>query len=267
MKNTAYHPSLTKLSKYTTYTDYLVEYSRFKDWKSIRDSFNYVLFKTPPAADRIITSRMGTFWCRGNTNDFQYVNFAYEKQVKNYIFKNRRQYDYFIDIGACMGEYCIWLAKQGMPSIAFEPVPSNFKALSKNIALNKVQHMVTVLPLGLGNKAEKVYFDIKPVLTSASGIDRSYTGTETNVEIERFDNLLPRLPCTTDHRVIMKLDVEGMEVEVLQGAAEFIKKAKGIALVMEKTFSGEDNIRSFLTGLGNFTYQDIDEVNMVAIKQ
>jgi FkbM family methyltransferase len=267
MKNNAYHPSLTKLSKYTVYTDYLLEYYKHKDWKSIKDSFTYVLFKTPPASDRIVTSKMGTFWCRGNTNDFQYVNYAYEKQVKNYIFDNRKNYDYFIDIGACMGEYCIWLAKCGMPSIAFEPVPDNFKALSKNVELNRLQHMVTVLPVGLGSKAEKVYFDIKPVLTSASGIDRNYSGTETNVQIERFDDLLSQLPCTTEHRVMMKLDVEGMEVEVLQGAADFIRKAKGIALVMEKTFSGEDNIRQFLAGLGTFVYQDIDEVNMVAIKQ
>ncbi|EMR04350.1 FkbM family methyltransferase [Cesiribacter andamanensis] len=267
MKNTAYHPSLTNLAKYSTYTDYLLEYTKHKDWKSIKDSLKYVLFKTPPTTDRIITSKMGTFWCRGNTNDFQYVNYAYEKQVKNYIYKNRKQYDFFIDIGACMGEYCIWLAKAGMPSIAFEPVPSNFKALSKNVELNQMQQMVTVLPVGLGSKAEKVYFDIKPVLTSASGIDRSYQGPETNVEIKRFDDLLPELPCTPEHRVIMKLDVEGMEVEVLQGAADFIKKARGLALVMEKTFSGEDNIRNFLASLGTFVYEDIDEVNMVAIKQ
>lgn len=267
MKNTAYHPSLTNLAKYSTYTNYLLEYYKHKDWESIKDSFRYVLFKTPPTKDRIITSKMGTFWCRGNTNDFQYVNFAYEKAVKDYIYANRLHYDFFIDIGACMGEYCIWLAKAGMPSIAFEPVPDNFKALSKNVALNKLQKLVTVLPVGLGSKKHRAYFDIKPVLTSASGIDRSYTGTETNVQIERLDDLLPQLPCGPEHRVIMKLDVEGMEVEVLQGASEFIRKAKGIALVMEKTFSGEENIRNFLAGLGRFTYQDIDEVNMVAIKQ
>lgn len=267
MKNTAYHPSPFDISKYGTYTNYLLEYYRYKDWASIRDTFKYVLFRTPPTEDRVIHSRMGTFWCRGNTNDFQYVNYVYEKNVKNYIYSNRHKFDFFIDIGACMGEYCVWLAQQGMKCIAFEPVPKNFTALRKNVELNKLENMITALPVGLGDKSEEVYFDIKSVLTSASGIDRTYAGTEKNVRIERFDDLLPQLPCTPADRIIMKLDVEGMEVDALRGAAAFIKKVKNITLILEKTFAGEDNIRSFLASVGTFTYTDIDSVNMAAIKQ
>lgn len=267
MKKKVYHPSPLNILKYGTYTDYLLECYKNKDWQSIKDSFKYVLFKTPPKTDRIVKSRMGTFWCRGNTNDFQYVNYAYERGVKDYVAAHMPDYDFFIDIGACMGEYCIWLAKQGKKCIAFEPVPSNFKALSKNVEINKLQDYITIFPVGLGSKSEEVYFDIKDVLTSASGIDRNYSGQEKNVKIEVFDELLPKLPCTTDDAIMMKLDVEGMEVDVLTGAAEFLRKTKKVTLILEKTFSGEDNIRDFLAMLGTFVYKDIDEVNIAAIKQ
>ena len=230
MKKRTYHPSPINVLKYGTYTDYLVECYRNKDWESIKDSFKYVLFRTPPSSDRLIKSRMGTFWCRGNTNDFQYVNYAYERSVKDYIAANFNNFDCFIDIGACMGEYCIWLAQQGKKCVAFEPVPKNYLALSKNVEINKLQQYIKAFPIGLGSKSEEVYFEIQSVLTSASGIDRNYTGVERNVKIERFDDLQSQLPCTTDDRIMMKLDVEGMEVDVLTGAESFIKNVKSLYL-------------------------------------
>lgn len=267
MKKKIYHPSPLNVLKYGTYTDYLLECYRSKDWQSIKDSFKYVLFKTPPTTDRLVKSRMGTFWCRGNTNDFQYVNYAYERHVKEYIAREIKHYDVFIDVGACMGEYCIWLAQQDVRCIAFEPVPANFSALQKNVELNRLQHRICTFPVGLGSVQEEVYFDIKAVLTSASGIDRTYTGVEKNVKIERLDDLLPQLKIKKEQGVMMKLDVEGMEVDVLTGAESFIRNTKKLTLIMEKTFTGEDPIRKYLSSLGNFIFEDVDEVNLAAIKQ
>lgn len=267
MKNNAYHPSPLNISKYATYSDYLLECYRNRDWESIKDSFKYVLFKTPPTTDRIVKSRMGKFWCRANTNDFQYVNYAYERSVKDYIFRNLENFSYFFDIGACMGEYCVWLAQHGKRCVAFEPVPTNYKALTKNVEINNMQELIRTFPVGLGSKKEEVYFDIKPVLTSASGIDRNYTGTEKNVKIERLDDLMPQLSCTPDDAIMMKLDVEGMEVEALKGGENFLMNTKRLTLILEKTFAGEDNIRDYLATLGDFKYVDIDEVNIAAVKQ
>ena len=267
MKKKVYHPSPLNVLKYGTYTDYLIECYRSKDWQSIRDSFKYVLFKTPPTTDRLVRSRMGTFWCRGNTNDFQYVNYAYERHVKEYIASQIRHHDVFIDVGACMGEYCVWLAQQGMRCIAFEPVPANYQALRKNVEINNLQDRISSYPVGLGSIKEEVYFDIKTVLTSASGIDRTYTGVEKNVKIERLDDLLPELNIGSNQGVMMKLDVEGMEVDVLTGAENFIRNTRQLTLIMEKTFTGEDPIRKYLSSLGKFTFKDIDEVNLAAIKQ
>jgi FkbM family methyltransferase len=267
MKNNAYHPSPLNISKYATYTDYLLECYRNKDWQSIKDSFRYVLFRTPPTTDRLVKSRMGTFWCRANTNDFQYVNYAYERSVKDYLQRNIKSYNYFFDIGACMGEYCVWLAQQGIRCVAFEPVPMNYKALAKNVEINNMQNLIRTYPVGLGSKEEEVYFDIKPVLTSASGIDRTYTGPEKNVKIKRLDDLIPELGCSPKDGIMMKLDVEGMEVEVLKGGENFLKSARKLTLILEKTFSGENSIRDYLATIGNFRYEDIDEVNIAAIRQ
>src|SRR6266700_4038807 len=103
-------------------------------------------------------SGMGRFMVRKNTNDFQFINYAYEKAIKDYFIKNIDTFDVFIDVGACIGEYDIWLAKKGKRCIAVEPI--SFKGLERNIALNKAEDRIQVFPCGVGAKREKVYFEI-----------------------------------------------------------------------------------------------------------
>ena len=132
--NAHYKPSLFNPGKYFKYIDYFTEYLKAGDFKSLSASLKYVLVHQLPIEGFHASSRMGNFYIRPSTNDFQFINFAYERKVKNYIADNLDTFDVFIDIGACIGEYCIWLAKAGKKCIAIEPV--NFEAIKKNISLS-----------------------------------------------------------------------------------------------------------------------------------
>lgn len=258
-----YKPSLLNISKYVVYADYFKEYIVCKDFKSLGASLKYIFTHKLPDKDYNTSSRMGNFLIRKGTTDFQFINEAYERKVKKYIRDHMDSFDVFIDAGACIGEYCVWLAKAGKRCIAIEPV--NFEAVRKNIALNKLENRVQVFACGVGNRKERVYFNIPSGLPSSSYIERS-AAREPNVDIETLDSLVQEFNIAPGDRVLMKMDVEGMEPEVIEGARQFIAGQKNLTLIYEHFESDDYRNDKALSAIADFDFADIDSVNRVAIK-
>jgi FkbM family methyltransferase len=259
-----YKPSLFDFSKYAVYADYFKEYIACKDFKSLGASLKYMFTNKLPEKDYNTRSRMGHFLIRKGTTDFQFINEAYERKVKKYIREHINEFDVFIDAGACIGEYCIWLAKEGKRCIAIEPV--NFEAVRKNIALNGLENRIRLFTCGLGNKKERVYFHIPNGLPSSSYLERN-GAHEPNVDIETFDSLTPKFGIAPGDRVLMKMDVEGMEPELIEGARNFISGHQHLTLIYEHFESDDYRNDKALSAIARFDFADIDGVNRVAIKK
>ena len=260
-----YKPKWSDLHRYSTFIKYLKEYVSFGDFKSVKASLQYVIANKLPKQEYITHSRMGKFWIRKGTNDFQYINYTYEKHVKKYINDNLDAFDVFIDIGACIGEYCIWLSHHGKRCIAFEPV--NFKAIQKNVELNNKASQIKVFPCGLSNKREKVYFNILEDATGSSYYDRTQTNREPNVQLEAFDELFALMNIKETDRVLIKVDAEGMEAEVFQGAQQFIRRHKNLTFIYEKFQINDNRHDNALVAIADFELSDIDESNRLAVKK
>jgi FkbM family methyltransferase len=254
------------MNKLITYLRYLYEYLKFGDFISVVASARYVFSRKSHKSDRIISTSMGTFFCRKNTNDFQFANLAYEWNVKKYILDHRTEFSVFIDGGACTGEYCILLSKMKIRCFAFEPVKENFDVLTKNLELNKLSSQIKSLPFGLGDKNKRVNFVFNPVNTGASHIASLKGAGDFLAEIRTFDTVLPDLGINTDDRILFKLDVEGMETEALRGAADFILDYPNITFVIEDKHSGKDSIKEILSSMALFEFGTVDEYNIFAKK-
>ncbi len=264
-KDNAYYPSAKIGKSYLTYAKYFLEYLMYFDFISIFTSINFVLNGKPPQKDRIATSKLGKFRVRKGTTDFQFINFEYERKIRNYLADNINNYDIFIDIGACIGEYDIWLAKKGIHCHAFEPVKKNHDSMVYNISLNDVKEKIETYNFGLGSKDEKVTFEIMDTVTGSSHIVQD-DNNEGNIDIKKLDNVLGG-KINSEDKVIVKLDVEGMESEVLKGGIEVLSKIKDLRVIFEHTFAGEDNVKEILKEIGNFEYVSLDDYNSLAIKQ
>lgn len=260
-----YKPKWSDLHRYSTFIKYLKEYVTFRDFKSVKASLRYVLSNKLPEQEYISQSRMGKFWIRKGTNDFQYINYTYEKYVKKYIKDHLDSFDVFIDIGACIGEYCVWISQHGKRCIAFEPV--NYKAIQKNIEINNKEHLIKLFPCGLGNKREKVYFNILQDATGSSFIDRSQTEKEPNVQLEAFDDLFSLMNIKEDDRVLVKVDAEGMEGEVFEGARHFIQAHRHLTFIYERYLTNNGKYDKALCSIADFELSDIDESNRLAVKK
>ena len=127
--------------------------------------------------------------------------------------------DMFIDIGSHAALYSVVL-KSNFPELevhAFEPDRTNLCQLYANLFVNGMTKSIQVHEFGLSNQAGRITFDDSEA-TSSRGTRRiSNTGNST-IEIQRLDNVLHDRGRT----VSIKIDVEGHECEVIEGAGVFL---------------------------------------------
>lgn len=255
------------MKKVITYLYYFWEFLRFGDFISMISAVKYLLAKNSHSQDRIVRSGIGRFYCRKNTNDFLFANFAYEKSVKRFIFKNLKKFDIFFDAGACIGDYSILMAKSGLKCFAFEPVSDSYRVLSRNIQLNDAGALIQSFPFGLSNDNHSVTFVFNPVNTGDSHIDRHGGSGNCEVEVKTLDSVYKAFNLNSSNRVLFKLDVEGMEKEVIQGAVEFIRYFDNLTLIIESTHTPEPAIKEALDGIAGFDYGKVDDYNIFACKK
>lgn len=136
----------------------------------------------------------------------------------------------FVDIGANVGSHTIAIAKHfecGVQVHAFEAHPRTLQYLQENVALNALD-CVRIYNVALGDKAGEVEFldesgvdDINRVITSGEIQHRTVC-----VPMRRLDDFeLYKLPIG-----VIKIDVEGYEWFVLQGAERTVAQAQFLYL-------------------------------------
>ena len=254
------------LQKINTYFWYFIEYLKHGDFRSILASVRYLIIKKSHSKDRIIQSSVGKFFCRKNTNDFQFANLRYEWGVKRFILDHIHEFSLFIDAGSCVGTYAILSAKHNLPCIAFEPMTTNFDVLMKNLQLNQLNGKVKALNVGLGNENKTVNFNFNQSNTGASHIAKGNLANSYPVELRTFDSLQDEFKINILNNILFKMDVEGMESEALEGAGNFIRNHPNITFVVEDTFTGQSRIKSILDKYGKFEYGEVDQYNLYARK-
>ncbi|MGA2200401.1 MAG: FkbM family methyltransferase [Terriglobales bacterium] len=138
----------------------------------------------------------------------------------------------FIDVGANCGLYSILgaLWNSDLRVIAFEPVPSIFDGLKKNVLLNRLEGRVRCENTALSGVSGRATLFLPP----GEGLDVESTGTlasdswqsrkgspRLEVETVRFDEYEAGHPMRVD---LIKIDVEDFEANVLEGMQKIIMR-------------------------------------------
>ncbi|MCX6282504.1 MAG: FkbM family methyltransferase [Bacteroidetes bacterium] len=263
------------MNKIRIFLRYVADYLKYGEFYFLWTSIQYVVTKKVNPPGRVYKSSLGTFETRKGTLDFQFLNYAYEWNVKRFILQHYKEYNRFFDVGANVGTYSFLLARKGIECQAFEPVPENCKSIFGNIVRNGLENMITAHPYGLGAKNSEEDFIFESKNTGAShmaSINTNYvetkgeTATIVKAEIKTLDSVLSTLNFSQDDKVLIKIDAEGMEIDVLQGGREFIKNHPHFLIVMESKHSGADRIKEYLKTVGNFIYMEVDDENMAIMK-
>ena len=131
----------------------------------------------------------------------------------------------FVDVGANCGRYSVLSAlwNPNLEVVAFEPVPSIFDGLKKNILLNQLEGRVRCENMALSGESGRAMLflprsetsDIESTGTLVSDSWQSRKGSpRIEVETVRFDEYEARHPMHVD---VVKIDVEDFEADVLKG--------------------------------------------------
>jgi FkbM family methyltransferase len=187
-----------------------------------------------------------------------------EPMTVDWIEQNLRPDDVFYDIGANIGAYSLIAAKYGKgysKVYAFEPAFTNFYQLCRNIVQNACTNCITPLSLAACRRSQLDYLNYKSLEMGAA---LHAFATVLDYKAEEFSPILslPTLGISIDEFVriknvapptMMKVDVDGTELEVLQGAADVLarKEFRTVLIEINESLKKEANdILSFLSSCG-----------------
>lgn len=158
------------------------------------------------------------------------------------------------DIGANTGYYGILAATKFAATVhSFEPIPEHIACIKESSRINGVKDIVFTHALALGSKEESLELSLSG---SGSTLIKNFLGEASfptlKVTVKTADSL--NLPAPH----FIKIDVEGYEWEVLQGAQKTIKNYKPICFIeIAKTFSERNFVHKNWDDIINF-FQELD---------
>jgi FkbM family methyltransferase len=156
-----------------------------------------------------------------------------EQALLQWFANNVGEGETWLDIGAHYGYTTIALCKLVGAAghvYAFEPMLNTAGCVSRARFLNDLPQM-TVVPVALGNSADLA---MDKLLTVRGMVDSTLQETEGFKEsflISRLDWLWPRISGPNSCIDGIKIDVQGMEIEVLEGMAAVVKRYRPKLLV------------------------------------
>lgn len=165
-------------------------------------------------------------------------------EYKEWFLKYIGQVDLFLDIGAYIGGYAIRACRAGVKSgIAVEPDPENYSLLLKNVELNEYRDKIRLLNIAAG--------DCEALLPLFSESDENL-GTVNLLGKGKFRGISKVYPLdkilSVSGRTMVKIDVEGFEVQVLRGMEQLLNNVE--VVFIEALPQNIEYIKNFLESRG-----------------
>lgn len=131
----------------------------------------------------------------------------------------------FVDAGANVGNHTLYMTLMlgAERVIAFEPNPPAIRVLELNVALNGLADRVTIHPVGLSDKPGRASVHLPYANLGGASLEVSDSG---EFEIVTGDSVLADEPVS-----FIKIDTEGLEMQVLAGMRETIVRHRPVIFV------------------------------------
>ena len=139
----------------------------------------------------------------------------------------------FVDIGAHIGTWSWTIAQYSKMTYTFECNPEVYNCLCANIFLKELSHKIKAYPYGISNQEDILTYYIR----SKDGGGNGFTMLENDDNIESLSIQTKKLD---DFKILdiglIKIDVEGHELEVLQGSVETLIQNNYPPIIFESWF-------------------------------
>ena len=134
----------------------------------------------------------------------------------------------FIDIGAWNGVCSLYASEKGTYCYAIEPDPKALKLLTKNVQLNKAD--IDIHPICISNINGEIslntQYDSGFGNSMSSILDRGLVVDSVKVKSMTLEKFIELNGINIDNVCLIKIDIEGGEVALINQAKEFLSKYK-----------------------------------------
>lgn len=171
------------------------------------------------ARDRLLCKKLGLYG-------------AYEPFQTSLMLDLLKPGDTFVDVGANVGLHTLWASRKLGPTgtvVAFEPDPDNLRFLRANLARNECTNVEVVAAAVSDRRGTADLYQNEHNRGNLSLSSHGDTGEYVAVPTQTLDESL------TNHRnlALIKIDVEGAEPLVLDGATHTLQANPSCAIVIE----------------------------------
>jgi len=148
------------------------------------------------------------------------------------------KHDTFFDIGSNVGSYSILASGVcKSKSICFEPITTTYKLLQDNIRLNDLQDLCVSYNVGVGSEVGSLFFSKGLDTMNRVAVVQELSDEKEKVDVITLDLLSEKFSAT-----ILKIDVEGYELNVLNGAKKLLESNLLHSIIIElNEYNAQDN--------------------------
>ena len=164
----------------------------------------------------------GPLYLRDNFGDITNLPDLFLENI--YRSKTLKEAGVILDVGANIGlaAACFVLHNPGRPIYCFEPLAANVALIRLNCPVARVEQ------IAVGAQRGRIKLHVDPDSVMASRIPCGWETSEYEFEVISLDEF------TSEHHIdevgLLKIDVEGMETDVLQGGQEILKRTARVAM-------------------------------------
>ena len=202
---------------------------------------------------KVVDGRGTSIWVASGSRLYLYsrgVNKRIETLVEEYRISSDmfQKHGVLVDVGANIGELGIWAKGLGLRYLGLEPDPQVYEALQRNVGVESSR------PFAAGSFDGEAQFFLATGSADSSLI-RPVGGNYTRqvaVTLRKLDSLLEEL-LPVGLVDVLKIEAEGSEPEVLQGARKVLQRVRWCAVDAGPERLGESTIpqvANFLYGQG-----------------
>jgi len=153
---------------------------------------------------------------------------THDRILQDKVLEFSKTRNHMVDVGGNVGRWSVDFAKYYKKVSAFEPAPYHIECFEKNC---EPYQNIQLYPYGLGSQPAQGNLEV--AVEHHLGSTRLIPAQQGNIEIKTLD----------EHGFqdvdVLKIDVEGLEIDVLKGAEATIKKCKPIIIIERCVFNSE----------------------------
>lgn len=137
----------------------------------------------------------------------------------------------FVDCGANSGQYSLKAANTNVfkQVISFEPCGKSYQRLEMNVSINKLSSIIKTFPFALGESEYTASLSSSLDQENYIVLKSDKINNSEIIQVKRLDSFSELSGC----HLVIKIDVEGFEENVLNGATKLFEGNMVLLVIME----------------------------------